>query len=43
MKRYRDLGVDEVVQLLPISENPDEVRTVVEWLGEHIIAPSVRL
>ncbi|MBI1815008.1 MAG: LLM class F420-dependent oxidoreductase [Deltaproteobacteria bacterium] len=43
MKRYRDLGVDEVVHLLPISETPDQVRSAVEWLGEHIIAPSARL
>ncbi len=43
MKRYRDLGVDEVVHLLPISETPDQVRSAVEWLGKHIIVPAARL
>jgi probable F420-dependent oxidoreductase len=43
MKRYRDLGVGEVVHLLPISETPDQVRAAVEWLGEHIIVPAERL
>jgi len=42
-KRYRDAGIGQVVLLLPISENPDQVRAAVEWLGDNIIVPAARL
>jgi probable F420-dependent oxidoreductase len=43
MKRYRDLGVQQVVMLLPVSEGVDEVRAAVEWLGQNVVAPSAAL
>jgi probable F420-dependent oxidoreductase len=43
MKRYRDAGAQQVVQLLPLTSTVADVRASVARLGETIVAPAARL
>jgi hypothetical protein len=42
VKRYRDLGVDQVI-LFAVAPTPDELRAVLDRLAETILVPAQAL